>query len=52
MKAIIRELPFLAAVAAAAVLLAQPPRKPLKVCGCGTSNEASRTQCIGCGKAI
>ena len=37
---------------AAAAMLANPPRKPLKVCGCGTSNEPDRTTCIGCGGSI
>lgn len=39
-----------AVVLVAAILLANPPRQPLKVCGCGTSNEPDRTSCISCGK--
>lgn len=32
------------------VVLANPPRKPLKTCGkCQTQNEPDRTSCIGCG---
>lgn len=36
-------------VLVAVLMLANPPRKPLKVCGCGTSNEPERSRCIGCG---
>lgn len=41
-----------AVVLVAAILLANPPRQPLKQCSCGTSNEPDRTRCIGCGKAF
>ncbi|MGH3377924.1 MAG: hypothetical protein ACRDP6_24640 [Actinoallomurus sp.] len=46
MKALVGKALLAIAVAAA---LANPPRRPLKVCGCGTSNEPDRTTCIGCG---
>lgn len=40
-----------AVVLVAAILLANPPRKPLKTCGgCQTQNEPDRTSCISCGK--
>lgn len=53
MRAAIRKRAVsLAVLAIAAVVLANPPRQPLKVCGCGTSNEPDRTRCIGCGASI
>lgn len=46
MKAVIGKVALALAIA---VVLANPKRPPLKVCGCGTSNEPDRTTCIGCG---
>lgn len=43
---------FLFMLGIAAAVLANPPREPLKRCGCGTSNESWRTTCRGCGASI
>ena len=45
---------FAAAFAIAAVLLANPPRKPLVPCGaCGSQNDIdARTSCRNCGARL
>ncbi|WP_157431679.1 hypothetical protein [Actinomadura hibisca] len=42
----------LVALAVRVVVLANPPKGPLKKCGCGTVNEPFRARCIGCGASL
>jgi hypothetical protein len=35
-----------------AVLMANPPRQPLKSCACGVGNEPERTSCWKCGATL
>lgn len=39
--------------AIAALLFANPPRKPLNVCICGTANDPDiRAKCMNCGRPV
>lgn len=48
-----KSLGLLTVCVVAAVLLANPPRQPLKQCGCGTWNDpGARSTCRNCGASI